>query len=43
MKAVLFALVVLGLVYSSENDDITLIHKIDATTLGKTLFDTIFM
>lgn len=43
MKAVVFALVLLGAVYAATSDAeaIQMFHKIDATAFGRTLFDTI--
>jgi hypothetical protein len=43
MKIAILGLLVIAAVWATENDDITLIHKIDATPFGKTLFDTIFL
>jgi len=41
MKLVVLGLLVIAAVFATENDDIALIHRIDATPFGKTLFDTI--
>jgi hypothetical protein len=43
MKLVLLAVLVLGVAIASEDDAISLIHRIDNTTFGRTLFDTVFM
>jgi hypothetical protein len=43
MKIAILGLLVIAAVFATENDDIALIHKIDTTPFGKTLFDTIFL
>jgi hypothetical protein len=43
MKALIVAFAVLAFTMATESEDIALIEKIGSTTLGKTLFDTIYM
>jgi len=41
MKAFLCLVAILAVTFATEAEDIALIKKIDATPLGRTLFDTI--
>ncbi len=43
MKLAILGLLIIAAAWATENDDIALIHRIDATAFGKTLFDTIYL
>ena len=43
MKVLIVAFAVLAFAIASESEDIALIEKLANTSLGKTLFDTIYM
>jgi hypothetical protein len=45
MKSILIGVLILGVAFCTMSEDqaITLIHKIDVSAFGKTLLDTIYM